>query len=126
MAAVTKTGNTGRGTDGGRWGEVQFGACGIVYFQKWVLGLGVSDLCLLSHGKQLELERGVFFPPFSLHPHALGCGADRMFRGYLSTCVYECVCGKSECARVCGAWLTTKHPHPGRVYRLTGLFVFVV
>lgn len=112
---------------GGGGREVQFGACGIVCFQQWVLGLGVSDLCLLSHGKQLELEREVSFFFLHLpHPHALGCSGDRMFRGYLSTCVYECVCGKSACARVCGAWFTTKHPHPGRDYRLTGLFVFVV
>lgn len=79
MAAATKTGNTGRGADGLEGGrEVQFGACGVVYFQKWVLGFGVSDLCLLSHGKQLELRGG---PPF--FSHALGCGGDRMFRGYL-------------------------------------------
>lgn len=74
---------------GGGGREVQFGACGIVYFQQWVLGLGVSDLCLLSHGKQPELEREVSFfsPPSPPPPHALGCSGDRMFRGYLSTCV---------------------------------------
>lgn len=40
----------------------------------------------------------------------------------------ECVCGKDACARVCDAWLMTKHPHllGEATDRLTGLFVFVV
>lgn len=88
------------------------------------LVLGSRALCLLSHWKQLELERGVDFS--SLSPHALGCGGHRMFRGcrpvWTSASVVRV---RVHMSLWCLAHNQTPSS-PGRVYRLTGLFVFVV
>lgn len=53
-SAVTKTGNTGKGTDGMGGGEQRqgsiWGLWNYVFFQgKRALGPGVSNMCLLSY-----------------------------------------------------------------------------
>lgn len=69
---------------GNRQGSV--GGLGSMYFQgKRALGLGVSEMDLLSYGQQLELEKRMGC--VCVVSHALDCGGgpDRMFRGCLST-----------------------------------------
>lgn len=108
------------------WGgrEVQFGACGIVYFQKWVLGFGGLRPVPFVSWEATGIEGGG--ASSLLPPHALGCGGgDWMFRGYLSTCVYMSVSVVRVRVHVC-VCVRPNTLSPGRVYRLAGLFVFAV